>query len=140
MRKIYLYQKAIAFFFLVVFNQKNPTNSFTLGKIFLKKYLFYFDNNKDQIAFVQENDYKNKINKEEGIIVVHWYNSPGTVIALIILFIIIGLGGFYYGRKIYYKRKLRANELEDQFVYNSPKEKSKNIGQNFNLEMKLGFN
>ena len=132
--------KGDSIFFLVVFNQKNPTNSFTLGKIFLKKYLFYFDNNKDQIAFVQENDYKNKINKEEGIIVVHWYNSPGTVIALIILFIIIGLGGFYYGRKIYYKRKLRANELEDQFVYNSPKDKSKNIGQNFNLEMKLGFN
>ena len=125
-------------FFLVVFNKKNPTESFSLGKIFLKKYLFYFDNDKTQIAFVQENNKnKNNINKEEGIIIVHWYNSPGTVIVLIILLIIIGLTGFYYGRKIYNKRKLLANELEDDYEYKSPKDKNK--GSKFNLEMKLAF-
>ena len=29
----------------------------------------------------------------------------------------IGFAGFYFGRKIYLKRKLRANELEDEFSY-----------------------
>jgi len=29
----------------------------------------------------------------------------------------IGFEGFYFGRKIYLKRKLRANELDDEFSY-----------------------
>ena len=33
------------------------------------------------------------------------------------LFLIIGFAGFYFGRKIYLKRKLRANELDDEFSY-----------------------
>lgn len=123
-------------FFLVVFNKNNPTNSFLLGSIFLKKYFFYFDNTKNQIAFLRENTNKNKSQKEE-VIILHWYNSTGTIVFLIILFCIIGFGGFYLGKKIYLKRKLRANELEDQFRYDGQEEQKKN--NNFNLEMKLGF-
>jgi len=124
-------------FFLVLFNKNNPTKSFLLGHIFLKKYFFYFDNDKNEIAFLQENDYY-KINKKEEPIVVHWYNSPATVVVLVILFIFIGLVGFYYGRKIYNKRKLRANELDDQFEYKSPKDGNKS--NKFDLEMRIGFN
>ena len=29
----------------------------------------------------------------------------------------IGFAGFYFGRKIYLKRKLRVNELDDEFSY-----------------------
>ena len=29
----------------------------------------------------------------------------------------VGFAGFYFGRKIYLKRKLRANELNDEFSY-----------------------
>jgi hypothetical protein len=120
-------------FFLVVFNKNNPTNSFLLGSNFLKKYLFYFDNDKNQIAFLRDNTNKNGQNE---VIVVHWYNSPGTVIILIILFLIIGSAGFYFGRKFYLKRKLRANELEDQFSYESSKDKKNGT---VDLEMKLGL-
>jgi len=120
-------------FFLVVFNKNNPTNSFLLGSNFLKKYLFYFDNDKNQIAFLRDNTNKNGQNE---VIVVHWYNSPGTVIILIILFLIIGSAGFYFGRKFYLKRKLRANELEDQFSYESSKDKKNGT---IDLEMKLGL-
>ena len=117
-------------FFLVLFNKNNPTRSFLLGSIFLKKYFFYFDNDKNQIAFLQE------IKDKEKVIILHWYNSPGTVIILIIIFCIIGVGGFYYGKKIYNKRKMRANELEDQFDYKGQSDK---INNQFNLEMKLGI-
>ena len=123
-------------FFLVLFNKNNPINSFLLGNIFLKKYFFYFDNDKNEIAFLQENNYY-KINKNEGPIIIHWYNSPGTVIVLFILFIFIGLIGFYYGKKIYNRRKLRANELEDQYEYKSPIDGNKS--NKFDLEMKLGI-
>ena len=121
-------------FFLVVFNKNNPTNSFLLGSIFLKKYFFYFDNNNNQISFLQENGLKSV---KEEVVILRWYNSPGTVIVLIILFCIIGFAGFYFGRKIYMKRKLRANELDDQFEYKSPKDDKNN--KNINLEMQLGI-
>ena len=69
-------------FFLVVFYKNNPINSFLLGSNFLKKYLFYFDNDKNQFVFLRVNISKNGKNE---VIVVYWYNSPGTVIILIIL-------------------------------------------------------
>ena len=65
-----------------MFNKNNPINSFLLGSNFLKKYLLYFDNDKNQIVFLRDNTNKNGKNE---VIVVHWYNSPGTVIILIIL-------------------------------------------------------
>ena len=68
---------------------------------------------------------------------MHWYNSAGTIIFLIILFIVIGVAGFYFGRKIYIRRKLRANELDDQFDYYGNKNEEKNEN-NLEVEMKLG--
>ena len=125
-------QRADKIYFLVVFNINNPTKSFLLGSAFLKKYFFYFDNNKEQIAFYQEN-----IKNQKEVVVVHWYNSAGTIIFLIILFIVIGVAGFYFGRKIYIRRKLRANELDDQFDYYGNKNEEKNEN-NLEVEMKLG--
>ena len=125
-------QRADKIYFLVVFNKNNPTKSFLLGSAFLKKYFFYFDNNKEQIAFYQEN-----IKNQKEVVVVHWYNSAGTIIFLIILFIVIGVAGFYFGRKIYIRRKLRANELDDQFDYYGNKNEEKNEN-NLEVEMILG--
>ena len=119
-----------------MFNKNNPTNSFLLGSIFFKKYFFCFDNNNNQIGFVQENDNSNNSNNNtKEVITLHWYNSVGTVIALIFVIMIIGLGGLYFGKKIYYRRKLRANELEDEFEYENTKDKN----NKFDLEMTLGI-
>ena len=130
-------QRGDEIFFLVIFNKNNPTNSFLLGSIFLKKYMFSFDNNNKQISF-----YRQSTNDEKKeVIVYHWYDSAGTVIVLIILFIAIGLVGFYYGKKIYYRRKLRANELEEQFEYKSSSYQQNNNNNNskMDIEMKLGI-
>ena len=110
-------------FFLIVFNKNNPTSSFLLGNIFLKKYFFSFDNNLKTILF-----YK-KENKKKAEIVVLQYNSSKIIAIsgfLIVIFLIIGL---YFGKRIYQKRKLRANELEDAFCY-----PQKDIDKNFNME------
>ena len=125
-------QRADKIYFLVVFNSKNPTKSFLLGSIFLKKYFLYFDNNKNQIAFYQES-----IKNKKEVVIVHWYNSAGAMIFLTILFIIIGVACFFFGRKIYIRRKIRVNELEDQFDYYTTKKEEKS-DNNFEIEMKLG--
>ena len=125
-------QRADKIYFLVVFNSKNPTKSFLLGSIFLKKYFLYFDNNKNQIAFYQES-----IKNKKEVVIVHWYNSAGAMIFLTILFIIIGVACFFFGRKIYIRRKIRVNELEDQFDYYTSKKEEKS-DNNFEIEMKLG--
>lgn len=79
-----------------------------LGKIFMKKYHFYFDRDKKIIGCFDKND-KSKDNS-----FIHFLNKIKWYI-----FIIIGiLIGFLIGKKIRDKaRKLRANELEDQFEY-----------------------
>ena len=92
---------------MVVFIKNNPTNSFLFGSNFLKKYLFYFDNDKNQIVFLGDNTNKNGKNE---VIVVYWYNSPGTFINLII--------------------------LDDEFSYDISKDKKNG---RVNLEMNLGL-
>ena len=118
-------------FFLVVFYKNNPTSSFILGKVFLQKYFFSFENESKKILFYRENG-KNSINIKD-VVVLHWYNSTKVVLFMIILLIIFSIICFYLGKKMYNKRKLRANELEDQFEYKSPFSKENN---KFNLEMK----
>lgn len=98
-------------FFLIVFNQNTPTKSFLLGKIFLSKYLLNFDINRKRIQFYPL-DVDNPITSNKGL-------SFLTFTIFLILLIIFLLVGFILGKKIYRQRKLRANELEDQFAYSS---------------------
>ena len=119
-------------FFLVVFNKNNPTPSFLLGNIFLQKYFFSFDNKSKKILFYNENKNKEaphiENDKEENVL--HWYNSPKILVIMSFLIVIFSIFGFYSGKRIYNRRKLKANELDDNFEYTSPKEIKK-----YDLEM-----
>ena len=125
-------------FFLVVFYKNNPTSSFILGKVFLQKYFFGFENESKKILFYRENDKKSGSRDKNGEnirveVVLHWYNSTKVIAIMIILLIVFSIVSFYFGKRMYNKRKLRANELEDQFEYKSPFSKENN---KFHLEMK----
>ena len=93
--------------FMIIF-KKYTYKFWTFGKIFMKKYNFYFDNDKkiigcfDKVIIEKENKFIKFLNK------IKWY-----------IFIIIGVViGFVIGKKIRDKaRKLRANELEDKYEY-----------------------
>ena len=108
-------------FFLVVFNKNNPTKSFLLGKIFLKKYFFSFDNKSEKILFYKENE-KQVPGETENIndkVIIHWYNSSTFVVMMMIMIVIFCIFGFYFGKRVYQKRKLMAWELEEKYSYNS---------------------
>ena len=108
-------------FFLVVFNKNNPTKSFLLGNIFLKKYFFSFENISKKILFYKENEKKGPRETEDikEKIVLHWYNSSIFVVIMSIMIVIFCIFGFFFGKRVYQKRKIRAWELEENYSYNS---------------------
>ena len=111
-------------YFLIIKNKNNfSQNIWRMGKIFLKKYHFSFNQDSKTINFhqnkiikignidnkgnINNNDNKNK-NKSKFNINYIW-----IIICLICLII-----GIYLGNKwIIKRRKLRANELQDDFEY-----------------------
>ena len=112
-------------FFLIVFYKNNPTGSFILGKIFLQKYFFSFDNESKKIFFYKDNN-KNTFGNMENIQMdLHWYNSNAFIISLIILIFIFCLAGFYVGRRVYKRRRTIANELQEDYDYISDNKKKK---------------
>jgi len=119
-------------FFLIVFNKNNPTTSFLLGNIFLKKYFFSFDYNSKKILFYR-NDKKEKGERENinEPVVLHWYNSSKIIVIWSFFIVIFCVLGFYFGKRYYKNRKLRANELEDQYDYES------HIDRKFEIELKI---
>ena len=109
-------------FFLIVFYKNNPTASFILGKVFLQKYFFSFDNESKKIFFYKEN--KNSIGNAENIhLNLHWYNSSKFIASLIIFIFIFSFVGFYAGRRVYKRRSRIANELDEDFDYISNNKK-----------------
>ena len=91
--------------FNVEFNNENQKWNF--GKPFFKKYQLIFDLDSKLIKYYIKTN--NDIDK----------NKEGKIIIIIILFIIVFIVGIYVGKKLCqkYNRKIRANELEDNYSY-----------------------
>ena len=100
-------------YFLIIGNELYT--SWKLGKIFMKKYPFIFDQDKKKIYFVHLNKYdeqsynKGNTEKQNNI----WKNVIlFFLISLLFIGIIIGI---FIGKKIWKtNRKKRANELKDE--------------------------
>ena len=101
-------------YFLIVF-KKAINTIWRMGKIFLKKYPLIFDYDQNKISFVHLNKFgglpleDKKSNKKTSNYKIY------IVIFLLILAIILGV---YIGKYIWIKkRKIRANELDDNYEY-----------------------
>ena len=100
------------------FNQ----NVWKLGKIFLNKYHFSFNQDSKMVIFYNKNKPKNKFindkekeKEKENIINKIKFNINYVWIIICVICLIIGI---YIGNKIIIRnRKLRANELIDEYDY-----------------------
>lgn len=114
------------FYFFMIIKPRYSVKLWTLGKIFMKKSNFFFDSNKKIIGYFNK---KSNIELNEGKSKVeNFFNKIKWI--LFILGIIIGI---IIGKKIREKaRKLRANELEDNYEYLENKIKEDNENKNNN--------
>ena len=110
------------YYFFMIIKPKYSYKVWTLGKIFMKKNNFFFDSNKKLIGYFnkvegmeERNPFIDFLNK------IKWY-----------IFIVIGIVlGIFIGKKIREKtRKLRANELEDNYEYLENQTKDNNSNNN----------
>ena len=97
------------YYFLILFNE--DVNQWEFGHIFLKKYTMVFNGDQKTIGYYyQPNNNKDKSDSKNHIVYIF------VIISIILLIIIMGLliYIFYFKPK---NRKVRPNELEDNFDY-----------------------
>ena len=94
-------------YYLINFYKNSESTIWSFGIIFLKKYLFVFDQDKKIIGY-----YHNKENIDD-------YSHFYLKILLLFSFIIIIVLLYYFIHHLFFikKRKIRANELEDNIDY-----------------------
>ena len=109
------------YYFQIIF--KNSTNRWVLGRPLFKKYPTVFDQDKKKFGFyLQTGEYEvNDGNKENNS------NIPWSWILVIVLsIIVIVLGVILYKTIPLIRRKKKANELDEDFVYESQNDKNEN--------------
>ena len=127
-------------YFLILKNNGNSNkNIWKMGKIFLRKYQFIFNQDSKTISFYNNNKANNNfITERNNIIKRNKKNFNINYIWIIICFICL-ICGIYIGNKIIIRnRKIRANELQDEYDYrieNINNDNKKNYLNEKNIEM-----
>ena len=131
------YKRDNNYYFKIISYFSNSISSFSLGRIFLKKYKVIFNPDSKSMYFYKSNINNNEGYNEENKDNIFELNESGkNIFLLVISYIFIGilfLGcGIYFGRKCCsFHRKIYANELEDgNYVYEP---NNKNLKKNQNL-------
>lgn len=118
-------------YIFLVFYSDYDIKYFVLGKVFLKKYLFIFNQDSKTIGFYNS-FVRTQKNGNSGIFI--------KVFGIFLIIICCTLG-FYLSKKIYeHTRKKRINEINEQYEYNSYEKNNINYEDNKNkifLEMPL---
>ena len=103
------------YYFLILFNE--DVNQWEFGHIFLKKYMMVFNVDKKTIGYYfQSNNNDNNKNSSKSKI-----NYIFIIISIILVFIITGLLLYIFFFKTK-NRKIRPNELEENFDYTPSQE------------------
>ena len=129
-------------YFLIIFSNTHQ-EYFEIGKIFLKKYTFTFNQDTKLIGYYIKTKNSNQNEKPSFL--------SGTTFIIIItcLIFIFGVVGFFIGKLVYDKiRKRRMNELDDLYEYKQEEEETNdsynnngnNITNNKDEEDHLGIN
>ena len=104
-------------YIFLIFNKKD-TSSWELGRIFLRKYQFIFNEDLKSIGYYKSTNVYNNIENNNNKV-----NKMKYAFLIIIIFIfsfLLFLLGMFCQKKFLNKdRKIRANELEENFSYES---------------------
>ena len=102
-------------YFLILFNA--DINQWIFGHIFLKKYIMVFNGDKKTIGYYYEsnNNDKNNNNNNSNSFIIYIF----IIISIIFGIIIIGLVVYIFYFRPQKNRKIRPNELEENFDYTS---------------------
>ena len=115
-------------YYLKIFKTSIVGETFEFGRNFLKKYLtvFNFDIGAKQIFFYKKEEKKD--DEDENNL---WKILLIAFLAVILIFLFLGI---FIGKKIYQARKKRANELEDDYLYDSNRNEENGKEKLFNEE------
>ena len=134
-------------FFLMVKNKRNNyKNLWKMGKIFLRKYHFSFNQDSKMISFYNNMKAYNHHATNKNNIIDKSHKKFNTNYIWIIVCVVCLIFGIYIGNRfIIRNRKIRANELEDQYDYKSDtiNNNKKSFSNEKNIEMRtksLGLN
>ena len=126
-------EKNNKYIFLVFFWEVG-LNYFTLGKIFLRKYLFTFNLDSKTIGFYNvKYEEEKEGNKGEEFKDNTKSNSLSTFFKIfgLIIVLIASIVGFFFVKKLYDKnRKKRVNEMSDDCEYESHDSNNINLEKN----------
>jgi len=106
--------------YFLISNKEKVKDVWSVGKIFIKKYPFIFDYDKKAISFVHINNYNEKGNKEQNTNNNKNYNiwKDFKIYIFVFLLIVAIVIGIFIGKMLWKKqRKMRANELDDNYDY-----------------------
>ena len=115
-------------FFLIGHDTQIEKNEWFIGSLLLQKYNIVFDPESKQLYLMK---YINKINNNHNSLCNKKNVYFSVIITLFFSGIIFCFIGLKYGKKIYQSRKIKANELKDEYEYSSYQNNNKN---------KLGIN
>lgn len=113
--------KKSKFYFNIIFS-KSARDKWSLGKPFLKKYIFMFDYDKKLIQFLtlknKESNANKNLSNSNMIITIQYIIISILMIILIILgVLILFMPKSYLGKFIRDKFKKKASELEDEIIH-----------------------
>ena len=110
--ELFYFKNNTYIFKMISYLEKYKTD-FKLGRMFLKKYKVIFNSDSKSMLFYRNND-----EKKEGDVMNNTTEAKNNVTLIVFSYIFIGLlflgAGIYFGRKFcIMRRKIYANELED---------------------------
>jgi hypothetical protein len=117
------YYKDNYIYFLILFQKENY---WTFGELFLAKYFLVFNHDQKILAFYQ--NYENKGPNDNG-------DSGGNKFIYSIVYIVIGVAvliiigiiSIFFVQALKDKRKIRANELDEPYIYDAKEKNSDQI-------------
>ena len=116
-------------YFLIIFESSKYNNYFEIGKIFLKKYTFTFNQYNKHIGYYNKNLNNEGEDQKEN---ESFFQNKYLWIIFSILVFIFAILGFILGKKVRdHVRKKRLNEVDDDFFeYENQQKEDKKLFQN----------